>query len=289
MRVQQIKIDWVDILLDWTFWIFYSKTNYTRMDTDDESENFSWSHWRYTSPLYARTRRISLEWYIDNLWNVKEEEAYNHLTKMFALQSQPVQVMPKVLYIKDIHWKEWIMNVKVADPLDIQETDDDFWDYAREWRIELESVEDPRYYSAQEVTQNVLELDYGWFTMDFELWFSMDEYTNVMILTTGWNVDAPIRFVIDVISDFEGPFTIRDLWTWKQMQFDIDWVIGDRIIVDTGLYKATKNNINIIWFRIPGSERLSIKWESTFGIMSKDWWLNHNDFDINVFYRDVLL
>lgn len=289
MRVQEIKLDWVNVLLDWTYWIFYSKTNYLKIDADDDSENFAWSHWRYTSPLYARTRKISLEWYIDNLWNDKELEAYTHLQNMFALQWQPGEIVPKQLYIKDIHWKEWIMNVKIAEPLDLTEADDDMRDYAREWRIELESIEDPRYYSADEVTQNILEFDYGGFTMDFTMGFTMDEYTNVMQITTTWNVEAPMKRVIDVISDFTGPVTIRNLDTMQSMVFDVDWVVWDQIIIDTWKYTATKNWSNIIWTRLPGSEWLTINWTSNFAIFSIDWWLDHSDFDVNVYFRNVLL
>lgn len=289
MRILEAKLDWVNIILDGTYGIFYSKTNWRRLDTDSDSEWYQWNHWRHTSPLYARTRKISLEWYVDNLWNAKELEAVEHLENLFALQGNPGSVVPRLLYIKDIHWKEWIMNVKIAEPLDIEETDDDMRDYAWEWRVELESIEDPRYYSAEEVSQNILELDYGWFTMDFSLWFTMDEYTNVMTLSVDWNAEAPMRWEIDVISDFTWPLTIRNLDTGDQMVFDIDWVIGDSIIIDTRYYTATKNGDDITWYRVPGSKWLKINWTQNFAIFSIDGWLDHSDFDVNVFFRNVLL
>lgn len=44
MRTKQIKIDGVDILLDGTFGIFYSKINWRRLDVSSEDRDFTGGH-----------------------------------------------------------------------------------------------------------------------------------------------------------------------------------------------------------------------------------------------------
>lgn len=289
MRIKIAKIDDVDILLDWTYGIFYSKTQRRKLSVDDDSDDKAWSHWRYVSPTYARVRQIVFEWYIENMWNIKEQDAFEHLQSLFALQWRTWKLQPKKLYVKDVHDNEWIMDVKVSEPLDIQVADEDMRDYARERRIELESVEDPRYYSFEEVQTNILEWDFGGFTMGFSMDFSMDEYSNITTLVTTWNSYTPMRREIDVISDFDAPITIRNITSWQQMQFDVGGVVWDKIVVDTWKYKATKNWQDITSTRMPWSDRLQIEGEESFVIFSKDWWLDHSDFDVNIFFRHVLL
>lgn len=181
------------------------------------------------------------------------------------------------------------MDVKVAEPLETVEADEDMRDYARVRRVELESVEDPRYYSFEEFMATIGEGEFGGFTMDFTMDFAMDEYSNVLSIITDTNNDAPMRWEITVISDFDAPITIRNIGTNKQMSFDISGVIGDVIIIDTGKYTATKNGVSILADRVPGSEWLQLSGNDSFVVFSEDGGLLESDFDVNVYFRNVLL
>lgn len=290
MRVKKMTLDWVDILLNGTYWVFYSKVDYMKLETDSDSDNLAGDHWRYTSPLFARTRRISIEGYVDNLGNDKELEAIKHLQSIFRLQAYPWgAIIPRKLYIKDIHDRERIMDVKISDPFYYIETDDDFRDYSRSRRVELESIKDPRYYSLEEFMHTLSEFDNWGFTMDFSMENSWDEYSSIMILETEGNTNTPLRFEIDVVHDFEDSITIRNITTNQTFKLNVDGTVWDKIIIDTGLYTVTKNNINVIGNREPDSDRITINWSNTFAIYTADGnsWLS--DLDVKVFYREVML
>ena len=65
----------VNVLLDWTYWILFKNKL-----SEDRCGWWQWKLCLITLTLYftviCGTRKISLEWYIDNLWNDKELEAY---------------------------------------------------------------------------------------------------------------------------------------------------------------------------------------------------------------------
>ena len=229
MNFKQAKINGVDVLHDGLHGIYWAKQDWRRLSTRDESTNLAGTHGRIVSPTYASHRQVIFEWYIDNMGNDKEQEAMEFLQSMFALQSITGVLETKELYIKDHHDNERTMDVKVADQLEIIPADDDMRDYAWKWRVVLESGKDPRYYSLEEFVKNGLEGDFGGFTMDFALDNSWDQYSNMIEISVGGNVASPLRWVIDVISDFEWPLTIKDIDTGAIMQFAIDGVIGDTI------------------------------------------------------------
>ena len=98
-----------------------------------------------------------------------------------------------------------------------------------------------------------------------------------------------MRREITVLDDFVGPLTIRDITNGKDLVFDIDGVTGDEIVIDTGKYTATKNGVSFKSDRIEGSQWLTIDGTASFVVFSKDGGLEYNDFDIDVYFRHVLL
>lgn len=289
MRPKKIMINWQDILWDGMMWLYTKKTERRKIDVDDEDTDKVGAHGRYVSPTYARIRKITLEGYIDNIWNAREQEAFEYLQNMFSLQGDVSSIKPLTLYVKDHHDNEWTMQVKVAEPREVFEADEVIRDYARERAVELESVEDPRYYSLEEMMQNILEGDFGGMTLDCALPVSFDQYSNVVTLTNSWNTSTSMRREIDVISDFDAPITVRNINTGAQMQFDVWWVVWDKIVIDTWNYTATKNWQNILSSRVAWSSRLQLQGTQSFVVFTLDGWLDHSDLDVNIYFRNALL
>jgi len=171
MDFKEAKINWQDILKWTSSGIVYTFKDWRKVLTTDNSENIDWVHGRNVSPTYARVRVITLEWVSDRIWNpLEEQSSIEYLQKIFALQWALSSLEEKELYIKDLYDNEWILNVKVKEPLDIVEWDDSFvWSYWK-WRVVLESTKEPIYKSLNEILNSSLEWNYGWFNLGFKLW-----------------------------------------------------------------------------------------------------------------------
>jgi hypothetical protein len=72
------------------------------------------------------------------------------LERIFSLQTDPSELIPKELYIKDTYDQEWLLEVKIKTPIEFVEATNNFIGYAKKWRVVLESIENPVYRSAHE-------------------------------------------------------------------------------------------------------------------------------------------
>ena len=290
MDFKEAKINWQDMLKWSSSWIVYTFKDWRKVLTTDNSENIDWVHGRNVSPTYARVRVITLEWVSDRIWNpLEEQNSIEYLQKIFALQWALSSLEEKELYIRDLYDNEWILNVKIKEPLDIVEWDDSFvWSYWK-WRVVLESTKEPIYKSLNEILNSSLEWNYGWFNLGFKLWNSFNEIDNIIECNTTWNIDTPARIEITVNWDINKPLMIRNLTKKTFFGLDIDAVAWDKIVIDSEFYTVTKNWENILSNRLPWSMWVRILETTKLLIEDKDGNIPFNDFEINIYFRNSLL
>lgn len=292
MDFKQAKINWQDILKSSDSWILYSYYNWRKLITSDNTQNMDWIHWRNVSPTYARYRVITLEWICDRLWNQTEEiNNIEYLQNLFALQDDLFWLEEKELYIKDVYNKEWILNVKIKEPLDIVEWDENLpWSYYK-WRVVLESTTTPVYKSLHEIMTNGSEWNFWGFVLGFELWngFAFNEIDSIIQCSTSWNISTSARIEITAINNINQSLKITNLSDNTFFGLDIDANPWDLIVIDSSNYTATKNGKNILFWRIQGSTWQKIKKDTKFIVEDKDGWILSQDFNVKIYFKNSLL
>ena len=290
MDFKEAKINWQDILKWSDSWIVYTFKDWRKVVTTDNSDNIDWVHGRNVSPTYARISVVTLEWISDRVWNpLEDQNSIEYLQKLFALQWDLSSLEEKELYIKDMYDNEWILNVKIKDPLEIVEWDNSFvWSYWK-WRIVLESTKEPIYKSLNELLQSSEEWHYGWFNLGLKLWNALNKIDNIIECNTTWNIDTTARIEIIANGDINKPLMIRDLTKWTFFWLDIDAVAWDKIIIDSWKYTVTKNWENILSSRIWWSMWVRVSESTKLLIEDKDGNIPFNDFLINIYFRNSLL
>jgi hypothetical protein len=284
MDFRQAKLDWVDILQPW---IIYSYVDWRKLATSDESENIEGSHGRITSPVYARYRIITLEWVCDRIpgW---EEARVNHLQSLFSLQWDVSGLQARELYVKDNFDNERKLKVKIKEPIEFIEWDDNMnWSYWR-WRTVLESLDTPIFKSFWEIVIDAKEGNYWGLTMEFILENSWDEWDEIIEIKTG-SIEIWIRFEIFVKWEIHSPLVIKNITDNSFFGLDITAINWDKIVIDSEKFIATKNWENIIWFRTEWSKWQLAKWTTFYNISDKDWNIFDKDFNVKIYYSNVLL
>lgn len=284
MDFKDLRINWVNPIIDDS--MIYTKKERLKLSVDDDNQNIEWTHARIVSPTLARVRTITLEGIIDRAFSWAETKV-NHLRSIFALQDDDLfQVINKELYVKDIYDSEWIINVKVKEPLDIVEWDEQFyWEYWR-WRVVLESTKSPFYKS---YNQNLIEGE-AWKIWGWKLWVKLGKAMNELswiIQANTLNTKTDTRFEINISSTITSPLTIRNLVTNEFFSLDITAIAGDIIIIDSSDYTVTKNWVNILWNRIFWSSWLKIKWNNQFIIYDNSWFIIN--LWIKLYFRNAML
>lgn len=175
------------------------------------------------------------------------------MENLFRLQSNPGVLERRQLYIKDIYDREWKMDVKVKEPIEILEGDESFIGSHWRWRVVLESIDDPVYRSFEEILQIGEEGIDGGFFMDFTLDFAMDATAKFIECNGEGNIESPARMEIEILGNTISPLRIRNITNNTDFSLDITATTGDIIIVNSQNNTVTKNGVNILGNRIPGS------------------------------------
>lgn len=161
MDFKQATLDGQDILRDSLSGIYYTQKEWRTLVTEDASQSFAGYHGRSTSMTYARKRVITLGGIVDRLGNSLESTAVKYLQNLFNLQSDAIALVPRILYIKDMYDDEWTLEVKVKDPIQFLEYDENFPGAYWKWQVTLESIDNPSYKSNEEKTVAGIEGTFG--------------------------------------------------------------------------------------------------------------------------------
>lgn len=286
MDLKSCYINSKDVLLDSTSWIYYSLTNRTTLITDDESINYTWNDWRYSSKLFVRSRQITLEWLIDWSWNERDVEAINHLNTIFSIWS--FDESWKELKIIDIYNNTRTWKVKLKDVLTIEDYDSSIPGAYWKWRVILETINTP-VLTWDKLFVDWVEWQYGWFSMPYTLSNIWDSYNNVIECTTYWNEKTPAKFTINVTWNIYTPLKIRNLNDNTFFALDISAVSWDVIYIDSERQIAVKNWINILANRITWSVFQYINWTTKFTIEDNNWSVSLNDFSVRIQFTNSYL
>lgn len=289
MDFQQAKLDWQDILKDSVSGIYYSQKEWRSLTTDDTSTNISGYHGRITSPTFARKRVIILQGLIQRSGNANEKAAVTYLQNLFNLQADTSVVVPRQLYIKDMYGDEWIIDVKVRDPIDFLEYDQEWKGVAWKWMVTLESTEDPKYYSNTLKQNSGTEGTFGGVKLGVKLPAKLNSTLNFIDCTTIGNTATPARIEITAIGNIDAPLKIINATTGDYFSLNTSAVSWDVIVVDSNTLTATKNGVSIKNLRLPGSLFPMISGTTRFVIEDIDGWVPFSDFTIKIYFRDALL
>lgn len=288
----QAKLDWQDIIKDGASGILYTFKDWRKLETTDNSINIDGFHRRRVSPTYARVRVITLEGVVDNLSNTEAQNAIEYLQYIFRLQSNLSTLEERTLYIQDTFGNEWTLAVKVKDPIEFVEGDDSLRGSHWKWRVVLESTSAPEYLSLSEIVKTGQEGDFWWFTMNFELWnngLAWDAITSIIECHASGNTASHTRFVITAINDINGPLNIYNITENTYFGLDISATAWDIIEINSEVLTATKNGINMLAYRTPGSIWQMITWQTKFIIKDLDGWIVSQDFSVQVYFKNSLL
>lgn len=287
MDFKEIKINWQKIDIPW---IYFTNVNWRKLSVSENSKNIDWTHSRIVSPTYARVRIITIEWIVDKLWDTDfSAEKIYHLQNIFALQTDLSELEEKEVYIKDIFWNEWKILVKIKEPFDFEEADQNLvWSHWK-FRVVLESTKSPIYKSFEENFIFWNNWDFWGFNLDFELGKAFDEENWIMQINVLWSVAIPLRFEILAKDRVKAPLTIRNIKNWEFFKIENieDLQAGDVLLIDTENFLVLKNWENIIEKRAPGSTWLTAQWSSSFLITDNSWiW---DKFDTKVYFSNSML
>lgn len=292
MEALQIKLDDQDILRDGVSGIYYTQRNWRQLTVSDNASDHQGWHGRVVSPTFARVRVITLEGYIDRMTN-ENENIYivEYLERLFSLQADPSQIVPKKLYVKDVYDREWSLDVKIKEPFEIYEWDANFkWSHWT-WRVVLESVGDPTYTTPEALVINWVEWAYWWFTLGTSLPFSMWLILNSISVTNEGNSASYPRIEVTVWSTWSinTPLVIRNMTTQEAFSLDVSCVPGDIIVIDSENMQCTKNGDDITAFRVIGSVWPKVFWTNRFFIEDSDGGIIDSDFSFKFYYKNSLL
>jgi hypothetical protein len=205
------------------------------------------------------------------------------------LQGVPSVVEMLPFTVTDEQDRIWQIEAKIKEPVSIEIPDDDFLQWSsRRWRVVLQS-EDPRYFSQTEST--VMWSEWYFWGVKFPVKFGVpfnEEYNEIQVITTG-TIEAPIKVQLDILWQVQSPLSIKNLTNGTFFDLDIDAIPWDVIIVNGKTKTATKNWVNILAQRLPGSTWPKVKNTTIYQIYDQEGWLFESDFDVTITFNDVLL
>lgn len=252
-------------------------------------------HGRDVTATYADVRVITFSGIIDRMnGNSLWLDAVRYLENLFSLQSNPSILEPKKLTIIDEYDRKWTLLVKIKDPFQIEEWDENFKGSHWRWFTTLESVGDPTFYSENEEKVIGREGNIGGFTIpidgfSLESGISWNEVLFPTIIIPSGNGAVYPRFVLTAVGEVNAPIIIRNMTDGNFFALDVSASVGDIIEINTRSQLCTKNGRNITFSRLTGSVWSVAKWETIFSLEDKDGGISLSDFNIEVYFKNSLL
>ena len=292
MKAKTFYLDGQDIQHGWDYGISITMQDWKNgLQVSDASSEKSGKHWREVTETRAVNRMVVLAGWLDRVDNENEQEAVEFLESIFALQSNVSILKPRKLKVVDIYDREWELNVKIKEPVIIEEWDESFVGSHWNWRVVLESVDDPAYEAAADSTIESGEGVYGWWSIPMEGFtypISFDDYIHLVTITPGGNSDVYPVFTFNLTGDVNAPLVISNVTKRTKFSLDVSGVAGDVIVVDSKNMICTKNDVNINALRIINSVWPVISGETSFFFWDLDTAYTEGDFEVTVTYRKLL-
>ena len=169
------------------------------------------------------------------------------------------------------------------------EEDNDHNDGAlRRWRVTL-FAQDPKFYSLIASVFEWVEGNYGGFQLPNNMGNQRNmTYNEINCMTTS-NADEPVKISINALNPISKPLTIHNVTANKWFMLDIDAQIWDVIVIDAKNQTATKNGINILWTRIPGSQRPTVKGMTKYVMYDVGGGIYDTNFEVSISFNNSLL
>lgn len=274
---------------DLEFQIWLTAVNFKKLDVTDETINITWNHGVRTSPTFARTRQVSIEWIIlaeSKLWLSK---AMDFLEKLFVLQYDFRDLELHNFSLVDDADRLWHLKTKIKQPIEYDLFDDDYLEWAsRKFRVVL-IAPDPRFLSDDMKVINTWAIKYGGCKLWVKLWVKLNLYYNSIECFNNWNFASPFRMVIKIKQNLPNKLVIQNLDTKEYITLLDNFVAWDIIEINTEKYTITRNWQNIKHRKTPWSRWLQIIWLTRFWVFNEDLSLDTNFVDVTVYFSNVML
>lgn len=284
------KFDWLAInktTQDYQIWL--TLVNWKKLDTRDEQILLQGVHGVKSSPSLANARNIVIEGLIMSDSRGWLSQGMDFLDKLFALQSRWFTTETKEFVVVDEQDREFWIDTKIKQSVDYKIFEDDYIAGAdRKFRVVLQG-DDPRFFETIENLVEWSEWNYWGFKLGVKLGAKMNEFSNETIVIWTWNIWTPCKFVITANANINNPFKILNLDSWRFFVVEDDFISGDILEIDTWKYTITKNWVNIKALRGAWSSWLQIFETTRFGFYDIDWTLLWSDFDVKIYFSNVLL
>lgn len=271
---------------DYQIWL--TAVNWRTISTSDSEQNIEWSHWIKMSPTYSRWRRVEIEWIIIADSRENTSKAMDWLDNLFSLQAVITDTPElKEFIVVDEQNREWKLDCKIKEPIEYIIAEDDYMNWTtRSFRVVLQSA-DARFFSTEWTNISWVEWVIWWWKLWVKLWAPMNEKYNAITCYSSSNFWTPATITITTQMEINSPLKLR--WETWHFYINSDFNPGDVIVIDSKTKTITKNWTNITELRAVWSTWPLIKWETTFVIEDKDAWLYASDFDVNVYFVNILM
>ena len=271
---------------DYQIWL--TAVNWRTISTSDSEQNIEWSHWIKMSPTYSRWRRVEIEWIIIADSRENTSKAMDWLDNLFSLQAVITDTPElKEFIVVDEQNREWKLDCKIKEPIEYTIAEDDYMNWTtRSFRVVLQSA-DARFFSTEWTNISWVEWVIWWWKLWVKLWAPMNEKYNAITCYSSSNFWTPATITITTQMEINSPLKLR--WETWHFYINSDFDPGDVIVIDSKTKTITKNWTNITELRAVWSTWPLIKWETTFVIEDKDAWLYASDFDVNVYFVNILM
>lgn len=271
---------------DYQIWL--TAVNWRTISTSDSEQNIEWSHWIKMSPTYSRWRRVEIEWIIIADSRENTSKAMDWLDNLFSLQAVITDTPElKEFIVVDEQNREWKLDCKIKEPIEYIIAEDDYMNWTtRSFRVVLQSA-DARFFSTEWTNISWVEWVIWWWKLWVKLWAPMNEKYNAITCYSSSNFWTPATITITTQMEINSPLKLR--WETWHFYINSDFDPGDVIVIDSKTKTITKNWTNITELRAVWSTWPLIKWETTFVIEDKDAWLYASDFDVNVYFVNILM
>lgn len=272
------------------FNIYLNEVDWRNLKTSDEEQNlFSW-HGVLSSPTFARSRIISISGIIDSKNNDWISKALNYLDNLFVLQEDFEELEENIFSVIDESDKLWQIKCKIKEPVNYIISENDNVDKKqRKFKVVLEAP-NPKFYGINK-SYSWSEGIYWGKKMWLKLWTKLNSRFNIINVESEWNQKTPAKIELKIKNwkVANAPIKIKNLTNSTVFEIKKDFHEWDIIIIDTENKKLTMNWDDILIFRWKGSLFPTIKWKTSFIIEDNDSGLYENDFDIKIYFSDILL